>query len=536
MYRREWKNMYKGTETFGKIVEHRAEIKPYARFVRFEDKDLTYDQFHRSGNKVVNFIASLGLSKGQTCAVMLPNSPEFLATWLGLSRLGVIEVPINTAFRGDLLTYILNKAECQALVVSSQWVERVNQISSELTHLRHVIVVGEDYEAIGAQLNYHSYADLFAKASDAALDVKVEPKDTALILFTSGTTGPSKGVILSHTSTFSVAKTACELMKYEPEDRLFTAFPLFHVNARYTSILVALLKGCDVVMHSRFSASRFWDIMRREQVTAFNFMGSLLTMLMKQPERLNDADNPVKKAFGAPTPVEIYDDFQIRFQVQISEVYGSTEIGTVLYNPAASFKKGSCGYPVPVYEVEIHDENDNPCPPGVAGEIVVRPKKPDILFSGYYGMPEATVEAWRNLWFHTGDTGKMDEDGYFYFLDRKKDVVRRRGENISSYEVERVLNDHPNIFESAVIGVPSELSEEEVMGVVILQEGVELQPEELLDFCQDRMAHFAVPRFIRFVKELPKNTSQRVEKYKLRQEGITDDTWDRERVGYEVRR
>ncbi|MEH7276586.1 AMP-binding protein [Neobacillus vireti] len=528
--------MYKGTETFGKIVEHRAAIKPYDRFVRFDDQDLTYDQLNRGGNKVANMIASLGLSKKQTCAVMLPNSPEFLATWLGLSRLGVIEVPINTAFRGDLLTYILNKAECKAIVISSQWVERINQISHELTHLQHVIIVGDDYEAIDLQLDYHSYRGLFASANDVPVDVKVEPKDTALILFTSGTTGPSKGVILSHTATFSVAKTACELMKYEPEDRLFTAFPLFHVNARYTSVLVALLVGCDVVLHSRFSASRFWDIMRREQVTAFNFMGSLLTMLMKQPERSNDADNLVKKAFGAPTPVEIYEDFQNRFQLKISEVYGSTELGTALYNPADSFKKGSCGFPVPVYEVEIHDENDNPCPPGVAGEIVVRPKKPGILFTGYYGMPEATVEAWRNLWFHTGDTGKMDEDGYFYFLDRKKDVVRRRGENISSYEVERVINDHPKVFESAVIGVPSELSEEEVMAVVIMQEGVELKPEELLDFCQDRMAHFAVPRFIRFVKELPKNTSQRVEKYKLRQEGITEDSWDRECVGYEVRR
>ncbi|MBM4761829.1 AMP-binding protein [Bacillus sp. B15-48] len=528
--------MYNGIETFGKIVEYRAQDKANDRIVRFDEQDLTYGQLHRSGNKVANFIASLGLTKGQTCAVMLPNSPEFLATWLGLSRIGVIEVPINTAFRGDLLTYILNKAECQAIVVSSQWVDRINQISGELTHLRHVIVVGDDYVMIDGVLNYHSYIDLFDEASDAPVTVNVEAQDTALILFTSGTTGPSKGVILSHTATFSVAKTACELMKYGPADRLFTAFPLFHVNARYTSILVALLVGCDVVMHSRFSASRFWDIMRKEQVTAFNFMGSLLTMLMKQPERPDDGDNPVNKAFGAPTPVEIYEDFENRFQVKISEVYGSTELGTALYNPADSFKKGSCGFPVPVYEVEIHDENDNPCPPGVAGEIVVRPKKPNILFSGYYGMPEATVEAWRNLWFHTGDTGKMDEDGYFYFLDRKKDVVRRRGENISSYEVERVINDHPNVFESAVIGVPSELSEEEVMAVVIVKEGVNLNPEELLDFCQDRMAYFAVPRFIRFVQELPKNTSQRVEKYKLRQEGITEDTWDRERVGYEVKR
>ncbi|WP_458413485.1 AMP-binding protein [Schinkia sp. CFF1] len=528
--------MYRGIETFGEIVKYRAETKASERFIRFENRDLTYEEFHLSGNKVANFIASLGLAKGQTCAVMLPNSPEFLATWLGLARLGVIEVPINTAFRGDLLVYILNKAECQAIVISSQWVERLHHILGELTHLRHVIVVGEEYHPARGKITWHSYNEMINKVSDAPVDVRIKPKDPALILFTSGTTGPSKGVILCHQANFSVAKTACELMNYNQNDRLFTAFPLFHVNARYTTILVALLVGCDVVMHSRFSASKFWDICRTENITAFNFMGTLLTMLMKQPELSNDADNPVKKAFGAPTPLEIYEEFESRFQVKISEVYGSTELGTALYNPAESFRKGSCGYPVPVYEVEIHDEDGNPCPPGVAGEIVARPKQPNIMFSGYYGMPEATVDVWRNLWFHTGDTGRMDEDGYFYFIDRKKDVVRRRGENISSYEVERVINDHPKVFESAVIGVPSELSEEEVLAIIIVKEGKQLQPEELLDFCQDRMAHFAVPRFIRFVKELPKNTSQRVEKYKLRQEGISADTWDRELVGYKVRR
>lgn len=517
-------------------MEQRAKSRPTDRFVRFEDSDLTYEQFHLSGNKAGNAFLQLGLTKGVTCAVMLPNCPEFLAVWLGLTRIGVIEVPINTAFRGDLLTYILNKAECKAIVISSQWAERIHQIESDLLHLQHVIVVDDGNHLIPHKMDWYSYGELISRASDHHIDDHIQPEDSSLILFTSGTTGPSKGVTLTHRANFSVAKTACELMNYGPEDRLFTAFPLFHVNARYTTILVALLVDCDVVMHSKFSASRFWDICRREQITAFNFMGSLLTMLMKQPQRDGDADNPVQKAFGAPTPLEIYEAFEERFQVKISEVYGSTELGTALYNPASSFRKGSCGFPVPIYEVEIHDEHDNPCPPGVVGEIVARPKQPHIMFSGYYGMPEATVETWRNLWFHTGDIGLKDEDGYFYFIDRKKDVVRRRGENISSYEVERVINDHPKVLESAVVGVPSELSEEEVLAAIILKEGQTLNPEELLDFCQERMAHFAIPRFIKFVKELPTNSSQRVEKYKLRQEGITRDTWDRERVGYVIRR
>ncbi|MBU8906235.1 AMP-binding protein [Desertibacillus haloalkaliphilus] len=527
--------MYRGEKTFGKIVEYRAKQKPAERFIRFENEDLTYQEYHSNGNKFANVIARIGLSKGDSCAVMLANSSEFLTSWLGLARLGVIEVPINTSLRGDVLAYILNKAKCKALVISDQWADRINALADELQYLRHVIVVGNDGLTVADRFRGYSYEALMEEASDTPVDVEIQPQDTSLILFTSGTTGPSKGVILSHNANFSLAKTACDLMDYRPEDRLYTVFPLFHINARYTTILTALMADCDVVMHQKFSASRFWEICRSENITSFNFMGSMLTILMKQPERPNDANNPVRKAYGAPTPVEIYDDFRKRFQVEISEVYGSTELGTAIYNRADSFRLGSCGKPVPIYEVEIHDENDQPCRPGKAGEIVVRPKEPGIMFSGYYGMPDKTVEAWQNLWFHTGDRGRMDEDGYFYFLDRQKDAVRRKGENISSYEVERVINEHPKVKESAVIGVPSELSEEEVMAIITLKDGVNLNEVELLDFCQTRMADFAIPRYIRYMEQLPKNTSLRVEKYKLRKEGVTQDTWDREQEGYKVR-
>ncbi|MFC3040438.1 AMP-binding protein [Virgibacillus xinjiangensis] len=529
--------MYKGLETFRAIVEYRAAQQPQERFIQFEQESLTYQEWNDNGNKAANAAQRLGLRKGDTFAVMLPNGPEFLSIWLGLAKLGVIEVPINTALKGDSLEYILNKAECKAIVVSSEWIERIIAWKDELIHLEHIIVVGENVAKTSHAFHWHSFDGLL-KQEDSTLPVEadIQPDDPSVILFTSGTTGPSKGVVLSHRANFSVAKTACGLMNYGEDDRLFTVFPLFHVNARYTTVLVALLMDCDVVMHNRFSASRFWDICRRENITAFNFMGSMLTILMKQPERPDDAENPVKKAFGAPTPTEIYPDFQERFGIEISEVYGSTELGTVATNPAAMFRKGACGQIVSIYECEIHDEAGFPCPVGQSGEIVVRPKQPGIMFTEYYGNPEATVQSWQDLWFHTGDTGRMDEAGYLYFVDRKKDVIRRKGENISSYEVERVINDHPNIYESAIIGVPSELAEEEVLAVIVLKAGEELEHEELLDFCQKRMAHFAVPRYIRFVEKLPRNTSQRVEKYKLRNEGVTEDTWDRELVGYKVQR
>ncbi len=212
------------------------------------------------------------------------------------------------------------------------------------------------------------------------------------------------------------------------------------------------------------------------------------------------------------------------------------EVGICLANRSESFRKGSCGKVLSIFDVQIHDENGKECPPNIPGEIVVRPKKPSVMFSEYFGMPDETVKVFQDLWFHTGDRGMKDKDGYFYFVDRTKDVVRRRGENISSFEVERVLNDHPAIHESAIIGVPSELTEEEVMAVLQLQEDAQFDPFDVLKFCEDRLPHFAVPRYIRLIDQFPKTPSQRIEKYKLRQEGITSDTWDREAVGYQISR
>jgi carnitine-CoA ligase len=529
--------MYQGIETFGEIVRQRAEEYGNRTFIKFKDDALTYSAFHSGGNRLANVLAGLGLEKGDACAVMLPNRREFLTSWLGLARIGVIEVPVNTGLRGDLLAHVLDQAECKAVIVLDEWAERIADIAPALNHLRHVIVVGNAEEVPfipGAAV--HRYGELLEQGQDHDPGVEVKPNDPSLILFTSGTTGPSKGAILSHRANFALAKNCCGLMGYTPDDRLYTVFPLYHVNARYATVLAALVAGSDVVMHNRFSASRFWDICREEGITTFNYMGSMLTILMKQPPGPGDLDHNVRMIQGAPCPPELLDDFRSRFGIAVTEAYGSTEVGICIVNRAESFRKGSCGRPISMFDVEIHDEEGLPCPPGIPGEIVVRPKEPSILFSGYYGMADATVKAWKNLWFHTGDRGMTDEDGYFYFLDRQKDVVRRRGENISSYEVERVLNGHSSVEDTAIIGVPSELSEEEVMAVVRLKKDQNAEPAQLLDHCVERLPHFAVPRYIRFVTEFPRTPSQRIEKYKLRKEGVTSDTWDREEAGYVVAR
>lgn len=532
--------MYEGTRTLGAVVAARAAETPEREIVRFEDASVTCGLLDETANRVANALAMLGLAKGDRAAVMLGNRPEYLYAMFGMAKAGIAEVPLNVGLRGDMLAYMLNQSRTQAIVIDAAWLDRIERIAPALTTLERIVAVDEPSDSLllGPQgVPTIGWEDvLTADASPPA--VEVDPFDTSVILFTSGTTGPSKGAVLTHNANFRLATVATiDVMEYAEDERLFSAFPLFHVNAKYTSVLPALfLDRGSLVLHDRFSASRFWDICRAEKVTAFNFMGALLMMLYKQPERADDRDHLVRKGYGAPAPAAITPPFEERFGVTLMEMYGSTELGNATGNRAGARRIGTAGKRMPDYEVEIHDEDDRRCPPGVEGEIVVRPLEPHIMVEEYVGNPAATVQAFRNLWFHTGDRGKIDADGYLTFVDRLKDAVRRRGENISSWEVEQVLNDHPSVEESAVVGVPSELTEEEVLAVVKTKEGRPLAPEALLDFCQDRLPHFAVPRYVRFVPELPKNHAQRIMKPELREEGVTADTWDREEHGYVVRR
>jgi carnitine-CoA ligase len=469
---------------------------------------------------------------------MMVNSVENIDVWFAMCKSGIVEVPINTANRGYLLQYIIDQSESRALVVDEEFADRVAAVADQLPRLEHVVVNRTSIGTLGVEfpsrIAVHDLADLYVDAAPPRPDLM--PSSTAVILYTSGTTGPSKGVVLPHAMNLTAARHTVWLSRYTSDDRLYTVFPLFHINAKYTSVMAAMAADAELIMDARFSASGFFDTCREREITAFNYQGALLTMLMKQPERPDDADNPVRVAFGAPAPVEIWRAFEERFGLRLVEVYGMTETATSLMNTMDDTRLGSVGKPVAHFQVEIHDENDRPCPPGVPGEIVVRPNFPDVMIREYFGMPEASLAAFRNLWFHTGDRGRTDEDGYFYFIDRMKDAIRRRGENISSFEVERVVNTHDAVLESAAFGVPSELSEEEVMIAVVVKPDHDLDPVDLLDHCQEQMAYFAVPRYVRFVDELPKTPSQRIQKYKLRDEGATDDTWDREAHGYEVRR
>jgi carnitine-CoA ligase len=300
--------------------------------------------------------------------------------------------------------------------------------------------------------------------------------------------------------------------------------------------MTAMIAEAEMVLSDKFSASRFWDDIRKYKATQFNYLGAVIPILNKQAEKPDDHDNPVRIAFGAGCPQNVMDQFEKRFGVTCMEGFGMSEIGLAIHVTVGDRRPGSCGKVLDIYEIKLVDDFDNEVPIGEPGEILFRPKEPFTMMLGYYNMPEKTLESYQNLWFHTGDLAKKDADGYYYFVDRKKDSLRRRGENISSFEVERAINTHPKVLESAAVAVSSELAEDEVKICVVLKPGETLTHEELIKHAADRMPYFAVPRYVEFLESLPKTPTERVQKFQLRQAGITANTWDREKAGIEIKR
>lgn len=530
--------------TMAQVVAARAATHGDAVAVSLPGADITYERLQHQALRVASALTALGLETGDRVALLLGNSSAFLETWVGLTAAGLVEVPLNVALKGDLLADQLRRSGARAIVVEERLSGRVGDIVGCLTDLRHVIVVpgdGTDPSVgpptwVTGTARALGYDELLRMGSPDTIDVLVDPRSPSSIMFTSGTTGPSKGVVRSHVADFTLARQTISIMGYEPGEVLFSAFPLYHLNAKFNSVLATMLTGSRLVLHDRFSASKFWGICRSEGVTAFNFMGALLTMLLKQPEQDDDRDNPVRCAYGAPAPEPLVGPFESRFAVRLVEVYGSTELGIAANNTITERRIGACGRPAPYVQVQINDRADRELAVGQPGEICVRPTAPGVIFDRYHGMPEETLEAIRNLWFHTGDRGWMDQEGYLHFIDRMKDAVRRRGENISSFEVEKVVAAHETVAGCAVIGVPDEVSGEEVAVYVVAAPGCTVSPVQLLDHCQDRLPHFAVPRYVVEVPSLPMTPSQRVEKYRLRADGLPADVWDRQAHGYTITR
>jgi crotonobetaine/carnitine-CoA ligase len=522
--------------TAHQVLRKKAQEHGNRSFLYCEDQVFSYLDIDRESDKVAAGLQSLGIVKGDKIGIIMSNRPEFLFLWFGLCKLGAIEVPINTAHRGDLLTYMLDNADCRIVVVESPFMDRMGPVLKDLPKVEKLLLFVELGETLPRlekpTLDWREVFDNDGKFEE----VEVLWSDPVGIMFTSGTTGPSKGVVMPHNEGIHVAEICCEAVQYDEKDCLYTVLPLFHVNAQWASIMPALMCGGRVVLAERFSASRFWPDVKKYGCTTFNYIGSILPILLKAEPKPDDADNPLRVLFGAGLMPSLFQEIETRFGVTVIEGYGMSEVGMPLMNTLKERKIGTCGKPRPNYFVKLVDDNGRELGPHVPGELLLRPLEPYCILLEYYKMPEKTVEAWRDLWFHTGDCLAMDEDGYFNFIDRKKDALRRRGENISSYEVEKVVNSHPAVLESAAVAAKSELGEDEVMICVALRQGKTVTPEALLEYCQERMAYFMIPRFVRFLERLPKTPTERIQKFQLREEGITSDAWDREKEGYKLRR
>lgn len=515
----------------GEILEEKARQNRGRVFLYYKDETVTCDELNANANRVANGLLAMGVGKGDKVCIMLPNCPQYLYTWFGLAKIGAVEVPINNALRGYGLKYVINHSEAKVAVADRQFFEALKFVEHELDNMHDVVAFSaEPFDGEVPPVRFHvtPYERLLDQPATTP-QVPVRHSDLMSIIYTSGTTGASKGVMLPHNYAGWHGSVRKRVMRVTADDILYTCLPLFHINAQLITTMTALISDAQVALSPRFSASRFWDEIRRYRATEFNFIGGMAPMLYNQPPRPDDGQHSVRLAMGAPVPRDLYADFVRRFNLHILEGFGMSELSPGLFMPYDQPRRNCMGLPITGHEAKVVDDDDCEVAPHIIGELVFRPTLPYSMMLGYYRMPEKTLEAFRNLWFHTGDFAYRDEDGYFYFVDRKKDAIRRRGENISSFEVEAVVNSHDAVAESAAFAVPSELGEDDVKVVVVLISGANLKPEDLIAYCEKRMARFALPRYLEFSDSLPKTATMRIEKYRLRENWSNAQTWDRER-------
>lgn len=475
-------------------------------------------------------LQKLGVGQGDRVAVWLPNGRDAMLAFYAINYLGAVFVPFNTAYRGNLLAHVIANSEARLMIAHPSLVDRLGEV--DLSRLEKLVLTGANAGAL--LLSTTAFDALNGEEVDLTpLERPIEPWDLQSIIYTSGTTGPSKGVLSSYLHMFSNAGPESWPMVTE-DDRYLTVAPIFHIGGMGPPF-VMLARGASVAIVEKFTTDTFWDVVRDTKSTVIFLLGVMATFLLKRPPSPTDRDHSVRVAFMVP----LTDDAPAiteRFGIDIYTIFNMTEIASPIVSEANPAKRGTCGKVRPGVEVRLVDANDCEVPVGEIGEMIVRSDRPWGLNSGYNNDPVATAKAWANGWFHTGDAFRRDADGYFYFVDRVKDAIRRRGENISSFEVEVEVCAHPDVREAAAIAVASEFSEDEVMVVVAAVPGRSIDVVALASFLIERMPYFMVPRYIRVLDELPKTPTAKVLKTDLRREGITADTFDREKAGMRVRR
>lgn len=483
----------------------------------------------RSGGR----FAAAGITKGDRVAILCGNRPEFLDLFLGCAWIGAVSVPLNIAARGPQLEHMLKTSGARLLVLERDLLPALEFVDFDVLKVE-AIWIADPVAGLPAQHRGVPLRGLPAHG-DAVPPADIKPHELLTILFTSGTTGPSKGVCCPHAQFFWWGFNVLRQLALRDGDVLHTTLPLFHVNAMAT-FFQALLNGCTQVAEKRFSASSFWPALVSSGATVTYVLGAMVPMLLSRPPCPEEKQHKVRVALAPGVPAHLHEVFTERTGIHLLDAYGATESNAVIGTTIDTRRPGWMGKLFEGFQARVADEDDNEVPDGTPGELLLRSDEPFAMAVGYFGMADKTVEAWRNLWLHSGDRVVRNEEGYYKFIDRMKDSIRRRGENISSFEVEKVIMSHPAVEIAAVFPVASDLAEDEVMTAIVIKEGAALDGADLIRFCEGRLSYFAIPRFVDFVAELPRTESGKVQKFKLRERGRSAGTWDREAAGIKVKR
>lgn len=533
--------------TIPRLITDRAEAYGDKVFLTWlEDGSVyTFRDMHAISDRLARSLQAYGVGPGTHVAVMMENCPEQALTYLALGKVGAVAVPVNTAAKGMLLGRLLRHADVTHAIVEAQFVSRFEEAAADIETICTVVVLEQDGQdarfSDGSRFNAVPFSSLQTSpeaSADKPLPV-VRYSDLAMLSYTSGTTGPSKANMFHQASVVQFGMTTAESYSYTSDDTIYVCLPLNHANAYLCAFWGAWVAGGSVALARRFSVSRFWHDIRRSKATGTSLLGSMVNMIWALPPTAEDARHNLRFTVLTPMPA-FAREWRERYRVEVTTSYGLTDyVLATIYAPGDRLDKlGSAGRPRPGVEIRIADEADNSLPPGEVGEILLRSRNVWSGSMGYYKDPQATLNAIRNMWWHTGDRGYLDEDGYLYFVDRKKDAIRRRGENISAYEVEAIIARHPAVADLAAYPVPSEQSEDEIAISVVLREGESLSARELIEFCIANMAHYMVPRYVQFVADLPRTPTQKVRKEELKVAALQNLAafWDREREGIQVKR
>lgn len=530
-----------GPRTIGELLQARAKEIPDSTFIEtLGGQTQSYAQVWLDSKRMASVLRACGVKKGDSVAIMLRNGLPAVHAWFGTNFLGAIDVPVNTGYLGAPFTHALNQAQANYLIIGTEFLPVLKAIETDLTHLKTVLVVdGKNTAGYPDGPAYVNFAEALVSAPNDIELPKLLPSDIASIIYTSGTSGPAKGVLMPYGQVMLLAQQTAEKLCIQSDDVYYSFHPLYHMAGKFMQILACAAAGAKVVLDATFSPQLWLQRVRESGATISGAHGPMLEMIFAQPPTPEDCNHKLRTICSAPFPRHIASAFEQRFNTRGIEVWGMTEVGIPLWcSLDESMQVGSCGKVDSAwFDFCIVDPNtDEPVPVGGTGEFLVRPRHAWTMMQGYVGMPEETLESWRNLWFHTGDSGYMDDAGNVYFVDRTSDRIRRRAENISSYEIEVAALRYPAVSEVAAVGTESEFSgDDDIRLCVVCKQGVQPEAIELLRHLAALLPHFMVPRYIEFMDELPRSATMKVQRAELRKRSHGATIWDRKAHGVTMR-